>query len=79
MIACNSGGPTESVKNGTTGFLCNPDETAFAEAMAKLVDSYPQQAVTMGKAARKHVKKTFSLESFSKQLEDILIEMVTSS
>ena len=37
VIACNSGGPTESVVHGVTGFLCKPHPAAFAAAMAKLV------------------------------------------
>lgn len=37
VIACNSGGPTESIRDGETGFLCDPDPAAFAAAMAKLM------------------------------------------
>ena len=36
VIACNSGGPRESVLHGTTGFLCRPDPVAVAAAMAQL-------------------------------------------
>lgn len=37
VIACNSGGPTESIKDGKTGYLCSPRPAAFAAAMAKLL------------------------------------------
>ena len=36
VLACNSGGPTESVLHGRTGFLAEPVPVAFASAMAKL-------------------------------------------
>lgn len=36
VIACNSGGPRESVLHGSTGFLCRPDPVAVAAAMAQL-------------------------------------------
>jgi alpha-1,3/alpha-1,6-mannosyltransferase len=35
VIACNSGGPTESVIDGKTGYLCDPNPAAFSAAMAK--------------------------------------------
>ena len=39
VIACNSGGPTESVLPGVTGFLCSPLPSQFADAMGKLLVS----------------------------------------
>lgn len=39
VIACNSGGPTESVLPGVTGFLCGPSPSQFADAMGKLLVS----------------------------------------
>jgi len=39
IIACNSGGPTESVLPGVTGFLCSPSPSQFADAMGKLLVS----------------------------------------
>jgi alpha-1,3/alpha-1,6-mannosyltransferase len=39
VIACNSGGPRESVKNGVTGFLVKPNARSFAHAMATFVVS----------------------------------------
>ncbi len=39
VIACNSGGPTESVLSGVTGFLCGPSPSQFADAMGQLLVS----------------------------------------
>lgn len=36
VVACDSGGPKETVVDGTTGFLCPPEPAAFAAAMARL-------------------------------------------
>ena len=36
VVACDSGGPKETVVNGITGHLCPPQATAFAAAMARL-------------------------------------------
>ena len=38
VIACNSGGPTESIVDGVTGFLCEPTPAAFAAAARRLLD-----------------------------------------
>lgn len=37
VIACDSGGPRESVQHGVTGFLCKPSPDAFASAMQMLL------------------------------------------
>ena len=37
VIACDSGGPTESVRHEITGFLCTPSPGAFAHAMQTLL------------------------------------------
>ena len=37
VIACNSGGPVETIKDGETGFLCDPTPQKFSLAMAKLI------------------------------------------
>ena len=38
VIACNSGGPTESIVDGVTGFLCEPTPAAFAAAARRLLE-----------------------------------------
>lgn len=39
VVACNSGGPTESVVDGKTGLLREFDAKAWAQAMAQLLVS----------------------------------------
>ncbi|KAL0680362.1 hypothetical protein Bca4012_008344 [Brassica carinata] len=51
VIACNSGGPVETVKSGVTGYLCEPNPEDFSSAMAKFVED-PE-------LARGHVVESF--------------------
>lgn len=44
VIACNSGGPLESIRDGITGFLVDPEPRAFADAMASLLVRFPLQS-----------------------------------
>jgi alpha-1,3/alpha-1,6-mannosyltransferase len=39
VLACDSGGPKESVVDGETGFLQEPQPRAFGDAMARLLVS----------------------------------------
>ncbi|KAH1222915.1 Alpha-1,3/1,6-mannosyltransferase ALG2 [Glycine max] len=74
VIACNSGGPVESIKNGVTGFLCDPTPQEFSLAMAKLIND-PQEAERMGREARRHVAESFSTKSFGQHLNRYLVDI----
>ncbi|KAL0083051.1 glycosyltransferase family 4 protein [Phycomyces blakesleeanus] len=76
VIACNNGGPLESVKDTLTGLLIPPTPELWANGIRDLItEKYDVKA--MGEAGRRHVLDTFSLEAFADQLEDILEELVT--
>lgn len=77
VIACNSGGPVETVKDAETGFLCDPTPEDFSLAMAKLIQD-PQMASRMGGEARKHVAESFSTKKFSQNLNQYLISITGS-
>lgn len=74
VIACNSGGPVETIKNGVTGFLCAPTPLEFSNAMAQLIDD-PRRAERMGLEAREHVGRTFSTKIFGQQLDRYLVDV----
>nr|XP_043616974.1 alpha-1,3/1,6-mannosyltransferase ALG2-like [Erigeron canadensis] len=78
VIACNSGGPVETVKDGETGFLCDPTPQSFSLAMAKFLKD-PSLAETMGSKARTHVSTTFSTKTFGDQLNQYLTSVVAKS
>lgn len=71
VIAVNSGGPTETVVNEVTGFLCEPISKAFAIAMLTLVLN-PELGQRLGEAGRKRFETKFSFDAFTAHLDDIL-------
>lgn len=75
VIACNSGGPRESVVDGKTGYLCQPTAKSFASAMKKLMDE--STAEKLGVQAREHVQRNFSRNAFGKRLNDIVIDLAS--
>jgi alpha-1,3/alpha-1,6-mannosyltransferase len=75
VIAVNNGGPSETVVDGVTGFLCAPKPEAFAAALMSLVRD-PGLADRMGRAAREHVAKHFSRVAFSEHLGRIVEDLV---
>ncbi|XP_021769755.1 alpha-1,3/1,6-mannosyltransferase ALG2-like [Chenopodium quinoa] len=75
VIACNSGGPTETIKHEVTGFLCDPNPQEFSLAMGKLIQD-PNLAGKMGKEARQHVIESFSTKVFGQRLNKYIIGVV---
>ena len=71
VIAVNSGGPLETVQNGVTGFLCNPDAESFAFAMQKFVKDLSLSS-KLGDAGKENVIKKFSFEVFAQHLHNIV-------
>lgn len=76
VIACNSGGPLESILDGETGILCNRNSSEWATAMAKMLNK--NFATTLGMRARHHVKENFSRDAFGGRLDQIIMELVSS-
>lgn len=72
VVACNSGGPVETVVDGLTGFLCDPSPTEFSKAMLKLASDH-DLAVKMGKQARDHVVQKFSTKTFGDLLNSYVL------
>jgi alpha-1,3/alpha-1,6-mannosyltransferase len=71
VIACNSGGPLETVRDQDTGFLCDPHPEAFAAAMVRFVKD-KDLAREMGSSGHEHVRLHFSYEAFKNQLNNII-------
>ncbi|RVE53375.1 hypothetical protein evm_001945 [Chilo suppressalis] len=71
VVAVNSGGPTETIVNDVTGFLCEPTNESFANAMRKLILSQ-DLCEKLGNAGRKRFETKFSFDAFTEQLDGIL-------
>jgi len=73
VIACDSGGPRESIGKAGAGslppggLLCEPTPAAFARAMTSLMED-PSLAEAMGERARARVSTNFSRRAFGERL-----------
>lgn len=76
VIACNSGGPTETVINDSTGFLCEQEEDSFAKSMAKFALGDRKLSESMGEKGRKRVQQQFSFEAFTEKLDSIINDLL---
>jgi len=74
VIACNSGGPRETIEHEKTGFLCEPTAQSFAEALRKLITN-PELVQEMGAAARQRAQQLFSFESFVERLNSYVVDL----
>ncbi|KAG2237247.1 hypothetical protein INT48_006651 [Thamnidium elegans] len=76
VIAANSGGPLETVKDKETGLILAPEPELWAQGICDFI-SLKYDGKTMGKVGREHVKSKFSLEAFADEFEDILEELAS--
>lgn len=72
VLAVNSGGPLETIRDGDTGFLKEPTPEAFGDALLSLIGN-PDRATQMGQNGRKHVEATFGTKRFENEWK-ILVE-----
>ena len=75
VIAVKSGGPLETVAHGETGFLCEPEPESFAEAMRKII-SDKNLSKKLGEAGNKRVISKFSFDTFTEQLNSVVLKLV---
>ncbi|XP_075732020.1 alpha-1,3/1,6-mannosyltransferase ALG2 isoform X1 [Rhipicephalus microplus] len=70
VVACNSGGPTETVLHGETGLLCDPTPEAFA---ASLVSLAKDRSLTqeMGERGRQRAVELFSWQRFVREVQEV--------
>lgn len=76
VIACNSGGPMETVAHDETGYLCDPDEVDFALYMARL-SLNPNLVTKLGRNGRARVQQHFSFEAFTSKLDELVVQATT--
>ena len=70
VLAVNSGGPTETVLEGETGYLRPSATEDWAKALAGLVTLPEEKRVAMAKTAKKRVSALFSLDTLGQEMED---------
>lgn len=70
VIACNSGGPRETIVHGENGYLCDCSEENMAEFMEKMLDK--DFAKSLGEAGRKRQRENFSHDNFIENVKFVI-------
>jgi len=71
VLACNSGGPRETVLDGRTGYLLDVNPEDWANKI-RIILQDPNNAAQMGEEGQRHVKNKFTIDAFGDQLEEIV-------
>ena len=74
VIACNSGGPRESVLNGKTGFLLIQNASEWGKKMLELTQNVGR-VKEIGEAGRKNVEDRFGLDSFANKAHEYALRV----
>ena len=75
VLACKSGGPLETVRDGETGFLRENTPAAFSDVMLGLALD-PQNSCALGRVAHEHIKEHFGPERFADILDKAILSTV---
>lgn len=80
VLACNSGGPTESVVDAPpderTGWLRPPDAEKWADALREIMALSDGEREALGERARRRAQEHFGMEAMAQGLEGALQEGV---
>ncbi|RPD60960.1 mannosyltransferase [Lentinus tigrinus ALCF2SS1-7] len=78
VLACNSGGPTESIVDTPaeerTGWLRRPDAEVWAEALAEIVGLTDGDRKRLAERAKRRAREHFGMEAMARDLEDALLD-----
>ncbi|KAI0046923.1 glycosyltransferase family 4 protein [Auriscalpium vulgare] len=80
VLACSSGGPTESVVDAPpelrTGWLRRPDAGVWAAALREIVDLSGEERETLRERARSRAREHFGMDAMARALEEAVVEAV---
>lgn len=79
VLACNSGGPTESVvdsEDGRTGWLREPDAEVWAETLVTIVSMGEQERGALAQRAKKRAQENFGMDAMARGIEQALRQAV---
>lgn len=74
VLACDSGGPTESVRDA--GWLRRPEPGLWAEALEEIVALPPAERAALGERTRRRARELFGMEAMARGIERALEEAV---
>lgn len=78
VIACDSGGPKETVIDTITGFLSNPNSNEFARSMSKIVLN-TEIAAGIGSNGKHRFDEKFSFAAFQNKLFAIITNIMSNN
>lgn len=73
VLACNSGGPKETILDGQTGFLRSQNPEEFAKVLIESIEN-PAKIQKMGENGHCRVIENFSFVAFSEKLDRLVLE-----
>ena len=80
VLACNTGGPTESVVNSPeiekTGWLRPPDPKIWAEALYGVVELSVDERTMLAHRAKVRARSQFGMDAMASKIEAALLEAV---
>lgn len=81
VLACDSGGPTESVVDDSTGlrtgWLRPPDPEVWAETLREILDLPPHDKQNLSSRGKQRAREVFSLDAMSERMEGALMKAVS--
>jgi alpha-1,3/alpha-1,6-mannosyltransferase len=78
VLACNSGGPMESVLDNPpeerTGWLRSPDSDTWAAVLGEIISMNDSERDALSNRAKERSRAMFGMEAMAHRLEDVLLE-----
>lgn len=69
VLACNTGGPTETVVEGSTGYLRAPAAEEWGPALAALINLSDEERARFAKNGKTRVREQFSSTTLGRELD----------
>ncbi|CAK5279502.1 unnamed protein product [Mycena citricolor] len=80
VLACNSGGPTESIlaapAEERTGWLCAPDSDIWSEALEDILEMSEEDRQALSLRAKQRARAVFGMDAMASSLDQALAEAV---
>jgi len=71
VVVTNTSGAQELVKNGVTGFICEPDKTTIADHIRAIIDD-PVLMGQMSSNAKRHIRENLTWDVTAKKFDSVV-------
>jgi alpha-1,3/alpha-1,6-mannosyltransferase len=77
VLAADSGGPVETIREGETGWLRSPDDVpAWTDVMQRTLAISDAKLFEMGNLGAKRVRDLFGRDQMAERIDDLVSEIV---